>query len=240
MANEKTFFLRLSAIQQELKVPKDKYNTHGNYHYRSAEQILTSVKPLLKKCGMLLKMSDGLENIGNFNYVKTTVTLIDAATGESTDTVAYSREDNDAKGKDASKITGSTSSYARKYALCGLFAIDDGNDADSIEYEEHPKTANNAPKPQNSVTHQPVQQSAPKVPQNASQGNGTTSMAELYDSLSIEDKQAWLDCKSYIESIDSFDELNQAVKNANGRPYYELARNYANEMFKKKPNLRKS
>lgn len=240
MANEKTIYERLSAIQQELKVPKDKYNTHGNYRYRSAEQILASVKPLLKKQNLMLVMSDGLENIGNFNYVKSTVTLYEIDTFTSLQTVAYSREDNDAKGKDASKITGSTSSYARKYALCGLFAIDDGNDADSIEYEEHPKTANNAPKPQNSVTHQSTQQSAPKVPQNASQGNGTTSMAELYASLSIEDKQAWLDCKSYIESIDSFDELNKAVEDAKKTPYYELARNYANEMFKKKPNLRKS
>lgn len=126
---------RLIEIQQELKAPKNQKNSFGGYNYRSCEDILEAVKPLLKKQGLALIISDELCNIGQRYYVRAVAQLYD---GEKThdnliaETVAYAREEESKKGMDASQLTGSTSSYARKYALNGLFAIDDNKDADAI------------------------------------------------------------------------------------------------------------
>ena len=126
---------RLIEIQQELRAPKNQNNSFGGYNYRSCEDILEAVKPLLKKQGLALIISDELCNIGQRYYVRAVAQLYD---GEKThdnliaETVAYAREEESKKGMDASQLTGSTSSYARKYALNGLFAIDDNKDADAI------------------------------------------------------------------------------------------------------------
>ena len=117
----------LNKIQKELKVPKGQTNTFGNYRYRSCEDIMEAVKPLLGEA--ILTISDEVVMLGDRFYVKATATLKD---GESVDSVtAYARESLEKKGMDTAQITGATSSYARKYALNGLFCIDDVKDADS-------------------------------------------------------------------------------------------------------------
>lgn len=128
--DELTFIEKLIKIQKELKAPKSQFNKFGNFHYRSQEDILEALKPLLAKYGMLLNINDEIVQIGERYYVKATAGVTD---GENTHTVsAFARESEEKKGMDSSQVTGATSSYARKYALNGLFLIDDTKDADSM------------------------------------------------------------------------------------------------------------
>lgn len=126
----KTLASKLSEIQSELKAPKDQFNAFGKYKYRSAENILTAVKPLLIKYGLTLMLNDFIEMIGNRYYIRAEVTVTDGI--ESLKSQAYAREDEFKKGMDGSQVTGASSSYARKYALNGMFAIDDTKDADAL------------------------------------------------------------------------------------------------------------
>ncbi len=123
----------LYKLQQGLKAPKDKNNSFGNYKYRSAEGILEAVKPMLPE-GVILTMSDDVVNIGNHNYIRATCSLTGEDGGIAVEAVA--REAVTKKGMDDAQITGSASSYARKYALNGMFAIDDSKDADTDEYKK--------------------------------------------------------------------------------------------------------
>lgn len=134
MAEGKPIFAALMAVQAELKAPKNQHNSFGKYDYRSAEDIIEAVKPLLKENGLFLNMSDDIVLIGDRYYVKATVKVVDVVTGESVQTSALAREASQKKGMDESQVTGTASSYARKYALNGLFAIDDNRDADTNEY----------------------------------------------------------------------------------------------------------
>lgn len=134
MAEGKPIFAALMAVQAELKAPKNQHNSFGKYDYRSAEDIIEAVKPLLKDNGLFLNMSDEIVLIGDRYYVKATVKVVDVVTGESVQTSALAREAAQKKGMDESQVTGTASSYARKYALNGLFAIDDNRDADTDEY----------------------------------------------------------------------------------------------------------
>ena len=122
---------KLAAIQQELIAPKNQFNKFGNYSYRSCEDILEGLKPCLKKVNAAVKISDEIIQIGDRYYIKATANLIDCESGESISNTALAREEDSKKGMDSSQLTGSTSSYARKYALNGLFCIDDVKDADS-------------------------------------------------------------------------------------------------------------
>lgn len=134
MSTQVELTAKLQQVQAELKAPKEKDNDFGKYKYRSCEDILESVKPILGKHGLALLISDELQQFGNRFYVKASVTLTD---GENSYTVsAYAREAESKKGMDESQITGTASSYARKYALNGLFCIDDTKDADTNEYTE--------------------------------------------------------------------------------------------------------
>lgn len=133
----------LIAIQKELKAPKGQYNSFGKYKYRSAEDILEAVKPLCHKNNCYLTLTDSLEYIGDRYYVKATATLVNEK--EQVSVSAYAREEETKKGMDGSQITGTASSYARKYALNGLFCIDDTKDADTDEYGE--TTNHNEPVP---------------------------------------------------------------------------------------------
>ena len=126
-----TILAKLNKIQQELKAPKNQYNKFGNYKYRNAEDILESVKPLLDSNGCILVLSDEIVNIGSRFYVKSEVRIVDVENGSSYFTTAFAREEETKKGMDGSQITGASSSYARKYALNGLFLIDDTKDSDS-------------------------------------------------------------------------------------------------------------
>ena len=122
---------KLSVVQTELKAPKNQFNGFGKYKYRNCEDILEAVKPLLAKNKLTMLISDEIEHIGERFYIKATVTLFDVETGETITTSKLAREEETKKGMDASQLTGSTSSYAAKYALNGLFLIDDTKDADA-------------------------------------------------------------------------------------------------------------
>ena len=130
----KKIYEKLAKVQAELKAPKGQFNSFGKYHYRSQEDILEAVKPILSRQGMTINLTDDIVLVGERYYVKSTAIVSDG-----TDTIsvtAFAREPSEKKGMDESQITGTASSYARKYALNGLFAIDDTKDSDS---EEQPK-----------------------------------------------------------------------------------------------------
>ena len=130
---------KLTHIQSELRSPKLQRNNFGNYNYRSCEDILEAVKPLCFAHGALLNISDDIVCVGERIYVKATATITDAETGETVSVSAYAREPESKKGMDESQITGAASSYARKYALNGLFCIDDTKDADTQKPPEKEK-----------------------------------------------------------------------------------------------------
>lgn len=144
---------KLQGIQLELNVPKEQRNTFGNYNYRSCEDILEALKPLLKKYGCLLIIADNIAQVGDRYYVKAQAMIKDADSSEEIFVEAFAREEETKKGMDGSQITGASSSYARKYALNGLFGIDDTKDSDSTN--KHESTA--APTaPKQTVAAKPV------------------------------------------------------------------------------------
>ena len=137
---------KLNKVQLELKAPKNLYNKFAGYAYRNCEGILTGLKPLLEKYGLTVKLSDEILLIGERYYVCATASLIDIETGEVVKNTAYAREGADQKGLTPAQITGSCSTYARKYALNGLLAIDDVQDDDSRDNtaKEKPKAGKTA------------------------------------------------------------------------------------------------
>ena len=151
-----TIYEKLSAIQVKLNAPKKQYNSYGRYNYRSCEDILEGLKPHLEETKTAVTVNDEIVLIGERYYVKATATLHDCESDKSVSNTAYAREELTKKGMDASQITGSTSSYARKYALNGLFCIDDVKDADTRdnrqkEAEEQAKAESEAKDIENSV-----------------------------------------------------------------------------------------
>lgn len=139
----------LQAIQAELKAPKSQYNNFGKYAYRNCEDILEAVKPLCVKHGGVLVLSDSVVQIGDRYYVEATAKLCEAESGALIMEVkAFAREEAEKKGMDGSQVTGAASSYARKYALNGLFNIDDTKDADSNELRQTAQNNAGTAKPQ--------------------------------------------------------------------------------------------
>ena len=135
--------IKLLNIQKDLKAPKSQYNSFGKYNYRNCEDILEALKPLCVREKAALILQDRIVQIGDRYYIESTATLFDAETNsEIAHSTAYAREELEKKGMDGSQVTGTASSYARKYALNGLFDIDDTKDADTDEYVQ--KTANKA------------------------------------------------------------------------------------------------
>lgn len=141
----------LMAVQSELKAPKGQMNKFGGYKYRSCEDILEAVKPILKAHGLVLWLSDKPVIVDSWHYIEATAT-VESQDGATYTATAYAREPEFKKGMDDSQITGTASSYARKYALNGLFCIDDTKDADTEEYQK--QTARGARKPE----QEPAQQ----------------------------------------------------------------------------------
>lgn len=139
---------KLSKVQSELKAPKGQYNSFGKYKYRSCEDILEAVKPLNVKHGVVLTVGDEVVEISNRFYVKATAVFVDIESGEKIINTALAREDDAKKGMDGSQITGTASSYARKYCLNGLFCIDDTKDADTDEYRHQQERKPQENKPQ--------------------------------------------------------------------------------------------
>ena len=133
METNKNIYEKLSLIQVELKAPKNQYNSFGKYKYRNCEDILESAKPICHKNRTTLLISDEIKQIGDRYYVEAEATLLDWDSVSEITVKASAREEDSKKGMDASQVTGATSSYARKYALNGLFNIDDTKDADGYE-----------------------------------------------------------------------------------------------------------
>lgn len=173
----------LIAIQSELKAPKGQFNSFGKYKYRSAEDILEALKPVLKAHNCFITLSDSVSQIGDRYYITATATLFNSE-GISISVTGMAREEENKKGQDASQITGTASSYARKYALNGLFAIDDTKDADTDQFKKQ-------------------QQTEPAQPQKQEKKKAVFSIATvkdkdkllqwLYDmeQLAIEEKRSW-------------------------------------------------
>lgn len=182
----------LQVIQSKLKAPKGNYNSFGKYKYRSAEDILEAVKPLLNEENCVLTLSDEIVQVGDRYYIKATCTLVNSD-GQIVVTSALAREEETKKGMDASQITGTASSYARKYALNGLFCIDDTKDADALntsaEYTQQPAKTKTQPK-----------------------GNQVI-MAKDDDGL----EDAYLIMKPQIETCGSIDELTMIWKKSDER-----------------------
>jgi hypothetical protein len=174
----KALIEKLSRIQSKLKAPKSQYNSFGKYAYRNQEDILEAVKPLLASENLVQTITDEMVLVGDRVYVKASVTITD---GESSVTnSAFAREDSEIKGMSVAQITGAASSYARKYALNGMYAIDDTKDADSTNThgkedsksdskKEVPKQeAKQEDKPKSRF--QPKGKAAPKAEENADDG----------------------------------------------------------------------
>ena len=150
-----TVYEKLCKVQSELKAPKNQYNSFGKYYYRSCEDIQEGLKPLLTEVGAIVTTGDEIILVGERYYIKATAKFIDIETGKEIINTALAREELDKKGMDASQITGTASSYARKYALNGLFCIDDTKDSDSNENKEQTK-------PQGNTQNNPQAQDKPK------------------------------------------------------------------------------
>jgi len=159
---------KLLEVQTKLRVPKGQRNDFGRYNYRSCEDILEAVKPLLAEQRLVLLLSDGVEMVGDRYYVVATATLRNADDGKTFIYVeARAREEETKKGMDGSQITGAASSYARKYALSGLFDIDDTKDADTNEHRS--QTGNAAPTTRKPAPTKPAEEAKSDEPCSTSQ-----------------------------------------------------------------------
>ncbi|QWX10237.1 recombination protein [Vibrio phage vB_VpP_BT-1011] len=182
------FYSKLIKVQATLNAPKGQYNSFGKYAYRSCEDIMGAVKPLLAEHGLVQFVSDEIVLIGDRYYVKATVTVTDGK--ESHTATAFARESLQKKGMDDAQITGATSSYARKYALNGMYNIDDTKDADTNEYRQQAtQKANQAVK----------QQATGFNPQEClSKFVNLASSADM-ETLQSSFKQVWTSLKGYPE-----------------------------------------
>lgn len=173
---------KLIHIQKVLKAPKGQFNNFGKYKYRSAEDILEAVKPLNAEQGLLLTLKDEPVLVGNWNYIKAIATITDGK--ETIAVTAFARESETKKGMDDSQITGTASSYARKYALNGLYLIDDTKDADTDQYHNQNNVTQNTQQ-NNQITQQQVGQLKAKAMQFAQARNQTEQA--VYEVLKISD-----------------------------------------------------
>ena len=194
-----TVYKKLIKVQQELKVPKNQRNTFGNYNYRSGEDILEALKPILAKYEATASLSYKIvvkENL--WTYVEATATFVDIETGEYTCTTGYAREAETKKGMDPSQITGSASSYAGKYALNGMFLIDDTKDADTDEH--YRQTAGNNQKAFSKDDVTALRLDLVKV-----------ATATKKD---VNELEAWVSQQIGVDSFDSINQLSFAKANA--------------------------
>ena len=158
-----TIYEKLSAIQAELNAPKNQYNSYGGFYYRNCEDILNALKPLCKAQNTVLVIADNLLQIGDRYYVESVATLHDLESKDHIEVTAYAREEETKKGMDGSQVTGASSSYARKYALNGLFCIDDAKDSDYTNgIQNAPKAAQQAQKQPESVNTRSEQKTPQK------------------------------------------------------------------------------
>lgn len=202
----------LSSIQVELKAPKGQYNNFGKYPYRSLEDITEGIKPLLKEHNVSLIISDEIVDVGGRIYVKATASIVDSK-GESVSSTGFAREEESKKGMDSSQLTGSTSSYARKYACNGLLAIDDTKDADFPTKPQAPQQKKPAKKPQQKQ-ERPTDSEAYVKWYNWVDGFMTMSLDELEDNWVNEGVQAKIKATLNSAEIDKLTNFKAQVSGA--------------------------
>lgn len=173
---------KLLSVQRHLKAPKGQYNSFGKYNYRSCEDIVEAAKPVLADIECTLVLTDDIIEVGGRVYVKATAVLSDDE-GASVFTTAFAREPASKKGMDESQITGTASSYARKYALNGLFAIDDTKDADTDNYQHQQQ--NSKPEPANATTAKSINAMREAIAE-----TDPSSCLEAWGELSKQEKSA--------------------------------------------------
>ena len=176
---------KLAEIQRKLNAPKSNFNKFGGYNYRSCEDILEAVKPLLSEQKAVLTISDCIKQVGDRYYIEATATLLDCETDEKISNTALAREAAEKKGMDESQITGAASSYARKYALNGLFCIDDTKDADTMDNTQTP------------AAKKPARQQKSQTPAAAADTITPDEAKELYNKCSKESVNLMILCSLY-------------------------------------------
>lgn len=179
-------------IQRQLNAPKGNFNKFGGYAYRSCEDILEALKPILSEQRCTITISDSVVMIGDRYYVEATATLHDCESADAVSCTAYAREADDKKGMDAAQVTGAASSYARKYALNGLFCIDDTKDADTMDNSGAAAPKKSTPKSKPAQATQPTP--APVQAEAAAQPTETDPAMIRADAVSI--KQLFNDCEA--------------------------------------------
>ena len=197
--------VKLVSIQSTLNAPKNQRNTFGNYNYRNCEDIINAAKPILKDVGCVLALNDEVVLVGNRYYIKSTASLIDAETGKIHSVSAFAREEEVKKGMDASQITGLTSSYARKYALNGLFAIDDEKDTDTKEPIKE-LTKQTTDKPKQASTELIDESKIAVITKKA--GNRIDGLLEFYKLEKIE----LMTVKTFFEAMKMLDKPHEVKK----------------------------
>lgn len=197
MSEEKTIYQRLSEIQRALKAPKNQYNNFGNYYYRSCEDILEGVKPLLQE-GETITFSDKPCLVGDWHYIE--ATAIFSLHSESISVTGYAREPETKKGMDDSQITGTASSYARKYAANALLCIDDTKDADTMDNKMQSQK-------------KPVQQNSQPRQQKAQGGRPFEEALDWLDSLQAKPPQviekSWLAAQTFLGNTYSAEQIEK-------------------------------
>lgn len=208
MENKMTLHEKLNLIQTKLEAPKDLYNKFGNYRYRSAESILAATKPFLREMGLTLVTESKISEHLNRIYVECTVTISDGKTSESASGMA--REEETKKGMDGSQITGAAMSYAKKYALGNLFAIDDTKDADTTEYAQQVQAAQ-----QSTTASQAKPKQAPKqVKQQAPQVDEERLMLLLQDISHARSRKTLTTIWNENKDLQSNPRFSEAVQEA--------------------------
>ena len=204
-------YAKLLDVQTKLKAPKGQYNNFGKYKYRSCEDILEALKPVLKECNATVNISDEITTDAEWHYIKAVATFTDIESGESVTTSAYARESKEKKGMDESQITGSASSYARKYALNGMFLIDDTKDEDTNEKQaEKQARAKKAEKPEEKTDEQKNEEMKESV-NLALLPNGEGMTQERIDLLMAESERTGVDMSVLLSygKVKKVEDLNE-------------------------------
>lgn len=201
-----SIYAKLRVIQLSLIAPKNQYNNFGKYNYRSCEDILEGLKPCLQETNTAVTVNDEIRQVGDRFYVMATATLFDCETGESVSNTAYAREEESKKGMDASQVTGATSSYARKYALNGLFCIDDVKDADTRDNrQEEAKKQQDEEQEQKKIENSPISEVKVKalLARCESEGVKPETIYKLYKVKSFEEltEKKYANINAYWEKI---------------------------------------
>jgi len=212
-------YTKLAEVQSKLKVSKDNFNAFGKYKYRSCEDILENVKPLLEKVGALINLSDEIMLVGDRYYIKATAVFTDIEDGKPMAVTAYAREDVEKKGMDLAQVTGSVSSYARKYALNGLLCIDDTKDSDATN--KHGKDDEETKKAETPKETKPETKEIPIV--DIHKPRVTDKQADILRTMALE---KWVDkaetlfirytgcAKPALVPAEMFDEVKKKIQEA--------------------------